>query len=305
MSIEDPLWPRADEWLAAGGAEPELAVVGVPSSVASLSPSRAYLTPARARVLLARFSTFDGEHEVDLNRLAAADLGDWDVAQLDAESSQAAIAVSAAALPSRPVYAFVGGDNAITRPLVRGLAHGDLTGAGVLTLDAHHDVRSLERGPTNGTPMRGLLEDGLPDGRVAQVGIHTFSNSAAYRRYCDEHGFAVFTMQNVDDWGIEETVAVALEHLAERCDWIYVDIDIDVLDRAFAPACPGSRPGGMTPRQLITAAWVCGLHPKVRAADLVEVDAAADVDDVTVMALCATLLSFAAGLAHRRQRRTA
>ena len=60
--------------------------------------------------------------------------------------------------------AFLGGDNAITRPLVNGLAEGDLDRVGILTLDAHHDVRITDNGPTNGSPIRGLSEAGFPMG---------------------------------------------------------------------------------------------------------------------------------------------
>ncbi len=300
MVIEDPSWPRADEWLQTAADEPALAVVGVPTAVASLSPSQAHLTPARLRAVLGRFSTYHSERGVDVSSLSVADWGDWDLAHLDVPASQAAILAHAAALPAGPTYAFLGGDDAITRPLVLGLAGDDLEAVGVLTLDAHHDVRTLENGPNNGTPLRGLVEDGLPGDHVAQVGIHSFANSAPYRAWCEEQGFAVFTMATVDDWGIEETVGVALDHLRRRCERIYVDVDLDVLDRAFAPACPGARPGGMTPRQLATAAWLCGRASQVTAAGFVEVDAAADVGDATLLNLATALLSFAAGVAARR-----
>ncbi|MDX1620973.1 MAG: arginase family protein, partial [Nitriliruptorales bacterium] len=82
-------------------------------------------------------------------------------------------------------------------------------------------------------------------------------------------------------------------------DAIHIDFDIDVLDHAFAPGCPGARPGGLTPRQLAGAAYRCGAHHKVVTADFVEVDATRDPGGVTVMALTNTLLSFASGLAAR------
>ncbi|MGH8874544.1 MAG: arginase family protein, partial [Acidimicrobiia bacterium] len=236
---------------------------------------------------------------VDLRALRVADLGDWEVAHLDMEASQAEIERRARLLPESPVKVFLGGDNAITRPLVRAL---DLSGVGVLTLDAHHDVRTLDRGPTNGTPIRGLIEDGLPDGRVAQVGILSFANSAEYRSYCDQHGLSVFTMVEVDAWGAEETVSAALDALTREVDRVYVDVDLDVLDRAFAPGCPGARPGGMTPRQLAAACFTAGLHPKVRGADFVEVDASVDPSGLTVLNLATAFLAFAAGVAQRLRR---
>jgi formimidoylglutamase len=295
MLFKDPYWLRASEWLARGADEPNVAIVGVPTSVGSISPSEAWRTPARLREVLAGFSPYDGEAAVDLTTLAVADLGDWPVADLDLDAMVEAVRRRAADLPAGPRYLFVGGDNAITRPVVAGLAGGHLPNVGVLTFDAHHDVRVLDAGPRNGTPIRGLITDGLRGGHVHQIGIHSFANSAPYRGFCDEHGIGIATMTDVDTLGIGEVVARALEGLAATCDWIHVDFDIDVLDRAFAPGCPGARPGGMTPRQLAAAARICGRHPKVRSADFVEVDPSTDRDDLTVMALAGTLLAFLSG----------
>lgn len=301
MPIDDPLWPTADRWLAAGHPRPELLVVGVPSSTASLTPSNAHLTPAQLRTRLGRFSTYQGEWDLDLAPVPVADLGDWPVEQLDMHQMPVEVEQRVASLPSAPLYLFIGGDNAVTRPLVRGLAAGSLGQAGVLTFDAHHDVRALDRGPTNGTPIRGLVqEDGLPGSHVAQVGIHSYANSRPYRRWCDEQGIAVFPMAAVDSWGVEDVTAAALDALDRVAEWIYVDIDLDVLDRAFAPACPGARPGGMTPRQLAAAARVVGRHPKVRAVDLVELDPERDRDGLTLDCAATVMLSVVAGFAERR-----
>jgi arginase family enzyme len=206
---------------------------------------------------------------------------------------------AAESLPAAPVKAFLGGDNALTRPLVRGLCAGDLSRVGVLTLDAHHDVRLTAGGPTNGSPIRGLIEDGLPPNRVVQVGIHSFANSSEYRAYCAEWGIEVVTMNTVDEVGAGWVVTSALQDLARRCDWIYVDVDVDVLDLAFAPACPGARPGGMTPRQLAAACRASGAHPKVRAVDFVEVDPGRDRDGLTVMNAATAFLSFVSGMTAR------
>ncbi|MFN8059782.1 MAG: arginase family protein [Vicinamibacterales bacterium] len=83
-----------------------------------------------------------------------------------------------------------------------------------------------------------------------------------------------------------------------RSDLARAVVDIDVLDRTFVPATPGSRPGGLAPWQLRAAARLCGRHPKVRAADLVEIDPEEDISDRTTLA-AATLLSFAAGVLER------
>jgi formiminoglutamase len=189
----------------------------------------------------------------------------------------------------------LGGDNALTRPALGGLAP-ELARAGLLTLDAHHDVRDFHAGPTNGTPVRGLVEDGLDGRNVVQIGIGTFTNAPAHRAWCDEHGITVVTAEAARAEGVGTCVARHLADLAARCDLLYVDLDVDVLDRAFAPACPGARPGGLAPHELFAAAHAAGRHPKVAALDIVEVDAGADPDGRTVDAAALCLLHAAAGL---------
>ena len=260
MLFDDSSWLRASDWLARGAAQPDVAIIGVPTSVGSISPSEAWRTPGRLREVIAGFSPYDGETGTDLTSLAVADVGDWPVADAGLDEMVATVAGCAAELPGGSRYAFVGGDNAITRPLVAGLAGAHLADVGVLTFDAHHDVRLLDAGPRNGTPIRGLIADGLPGDHVAQIGIHSFANSRPYREWCDEQGIVITTMAEVDAAGIEHVVSRALGELATTCEWIHVDFDIDVLDRAFAPGCPGARPGGMTPRQLAAKATVRGSY---------------------------------------------
>ncbi|MGA7281599.1 MAG: agmatinase family protein [Acidimicrobiia bacterium] len=299
MTIVDPHWPRADVWLAQESDEPELVVVGVPSSTASLTASHADLTPFELRNRLSRFSTFHGEMDVDFSALRVRDDGNWPVSTLDMYQMPAYVRERAASLDPVPLTIFLGGDNAITRPLVAAMGT-PLHRVGVITFDAHHDVRTLELGPANGTPIRGLIEEeGLPGANVVQIGIHSFANSASYRSYCHEQGIAVHTIRDVEQRGIDTVVGTALESLASRCDQIYVDVDIDVLDRAVAPACPGARPGGMTVRQLARGVEMCARHGDVRAMDLVEVDAATDQNGQTLDVMAHMLLTAAAGLSLR------
>lgn len=298
--IPDPLWPRADSWLASASPDPDLVVVGVPSSSASLTPSSAWRAPAAVRTVLSRFSTFDSETGADLSTVLVEDLGDWPVDGLDMAVMPGEVARLAQELPAGPVRAFLGGDNAITRPLARSL--GDLAELGVLTLDAHHDVRVTGAGANSGSPIRGLIEDGLPDGRVIQIGIHSFANSSEYRAYCVDHGIEVVTMATIDEVGVGWVVTTALNDLAQRCRWIYVDVDIDVLDLVFAPGCSGSRPGGMTPRQLAAACRAAGAHDAVRAVDFVEVDPDRDRDGITLMNMATAFLAFVSGMAERKAR---
>jgi arginase family enzyme len=205
----------------------------------------------------------------------------------------------ARSLPQAPLTLYLGGDNAITRPLVRSLTTEERR-VGLITFDAHHDVRALDFGPSNGTPVRGLIEeDGLPGGNVAQIGIHSFANSSHYRTYCEEQGVTVLTVGDVEQRGIDSVVEDALTVVTVKCDVIHVDVDVDVLDRVFAPACPGARPGGLGLRELAEGVRRCARHPKVESIDFVEVDAEADRDGITLDALAHLVLSAVAGYAER------
>lgn len=297
---DDPLWPRASDWLAAGeAAGAELVLMGLPTSSASITPSQAWRTPGALREVLARFATFDGEAGAPLDAVAAHDAGDLPLADLSPAEAVSAVEAAVSSLPAGPVYAFVGGDNVVTYPIVARHPSAAIGRMGVLTLDAHHDVRTYDGTPGNGAPIRALVDRGLPGRHVAQVGIHSFANSGAYRRWVDARGIQVTTMAEVDERGVATVIDEALDELADRCDAVHVDVDVDVLDRSFAPGCPGARPGGMTPRQLAAAVRRCGAHPAVASADFVEVDPSADVAQVTLMNLATAVLAFAAGIARR------
>jgi arginase family enzyme len=103
----------------------------------------------------------------------------------------------------------------------------------------------------------------------------------------------------VEKIGMRAAVDVAVSQLASICDSIYVDVDVDVLDRSFAPACPGARPGGLTVRQLSAGVLRAAAHHSVRAMDFVEVDPTLDVNDMTLDVMAHLLLSAATGFATR------
>jgi formimidoylglutamase len=303
---DDPYWPRASAWLT-GEFTPSsansLAVIGAPLRLGSITPGRCDLAPDAVRTILRRFSVYDIECDVDLRLLTVRDLGNLDIAEMKIEDAFEPIkqAVSGA-LEDADAVVLLGGDNSITRPGLRGVADSfasSLKDCGLITLDAHFDLRDLSNGLSNGNPVRALLADGLPGKNIVQIGIQPFANSQAYAQVASDAGITIVTMSQIRAHDVERLVGESLDDLSERVEHIYVDLDVDVLDRIFAPATPGSRPGGLTPYELRRAAWLCGAHPKVRAIDLVEVDPTEDVADATVMATASCLLSFASGLLTR------
>jgi len=294
----DPNGPSAGEWLAGEHLAKTigtLTLLGAPVGLGSLSGGRCDLAPQAIRAAVARYSTYDVEFGRDLRALAVHDCGDLKIADLRPEQALAPIreAVSKAVKHSSAVV-ILGGDNSITYPAAK-------SATGLLTFDAHFDLGALDNGLSNSNPIRTLLADGFPGGQIVQVGIQSFANSRAYADVARQAGITFITLDQVRLRGIENVTAEALTQLSNSADFIYVDFDLDVLDRTFAPAACGSRPGGLAPWELRRAARLCGLHPRVRAIDLVEIDPTRDVADATSLAAAACLLSFTSGL-HQRLR---
>jgi formiminoglutamase len=301
---DDPNWPRASSWL--GGRHHEsaaahLAVLGVPLRLGSITPGRCDLAPQALREALHRYSTWDFEAGVDLLQLRATDVGDLPVVDALPGDAFAQVAKDALTLlRNHAAVVLLGGDNSLTRPGVHALGI-PLHRCALLTIDAHLDLRSLDDGLTNGNPVRALLADGLPGDHIAQVGIQSFANSPEYAGVAREAGIRLVTAETARERSIDAVITESLAWLAQRADAIYVDLDLDVMDRAFAPGTPGSRPGGLTPADIRRAAHLCGRHPKVRMLDLVELDPTKDIADMTALAGSACLLSFASGILCRPQ----
>lgn len=300
MSLHsDPEWPRASEWLANGVADQarRVGVVGLPSRRGSISPGRCDFAPAAIRNSLVKFSTFDLTNGVDIGSVGAQDYGDIPIADFRIEDAfELSHDAVQQALAENEKVVILGGDNAITRPSARALG-SDLSRIGVVTLDAHLDLRTLENGLTNGNPIRALLADGMPGKNIVQIGIQAFANSAAYYQVAKDNGITVVSMETVHAKGLIEVLKPEVERLADQVDAIYFDLDLDVMDRLFAKGTPGSRPGGLTPHQVVLAARYMGSHHKVKAMDLVELDPDLDEGGATALTAGMALLTFVSGMA--------
>jgi formiminoglutamase len=298
----DPLWPREGDWpRPVAGQRADLVLVGIPTCRTSLSRTRADLTPDAVRESLRRYSghsvSRDGTEQLVLDEaLRMADAGN--LADPDTPEDEAAAVERIGGLAeAADLVVALGGDNALTVPAALGAFGPDLGTAGLITFDAHHDLRD---GVSNGSPVRRLVEAGLDPGRIVQVGIADFANSRAYRQRAAELGITVIHRDDLHERPLLEVLDQALEIAGSGGGPIHVDLDVDVCDRAVAPACPASVPGGISAYELRRAARLLAADPRVRSMDLAEVDASADADDgrtVRLAALC--VLEAATGLAMR------
>jgi formiminoglutamase len=295
----DPRWPRAGDWLAAGPGDraPDIALLGVPTFMTSISPTGAHATPGAVRRALGRYSTWAASRRIDIGALAPWDLGDIDDPDVPVEGEWRTRQAAQTAAGKARLLIALGGDNSATYPVMSGAFGDDLARAGLVTLDAHHDLRE---GRSNGTPVRDLIGAGLDPERVVQVGIADWANSRSYHHEAVARGVMVIGRDEVARRGIGVCIAAALDVAGAAGGPVYVDLDLDVCDRSVAPACPASLPGGLSAEEAMHAAFFAGRDPRVRAIDVTEVDAtndAADERTVRLAALC--VLEAAAGLALR------
>jgi formiminoglutamase len=300
--FEDAHWPRAGRWPSAdalaASARVDVGIIGVGTWRTSLSGSGAHATPAAIRAAIQRYGSF----AVGAPLPAVADFGD--VVEPDGDGEAEAIEAVGRASSRAGLVIALGGDNALTYSVALGAwgaapgaDAGRLAGAGLITIDAHHDLRD---GISNGSPVRRLLAEGLDGHCVAQLGIADFANSDFYDRRARDAGIRIVRRDEFEQQSLTRIVGDALETAGASGGPIHVDVDVDACDRAVAPACPASLPGGLSAYQLRRTVRLLARDPRVTSLDVAEVDATRDVADGRTVRLAAlVVLEAIAGYAER------
>ena len=294
----DPRWPRAgDLFVSSSELIADLTLVGVPAWRTSISPTGANATPAAVREALLRYSTYSTEHEIDLASLRLVDAGDIE----DPDGPAGEKRVMTRLAHSNPHHGFLvalGGDNSITYSVALGVWGEKISQAGLITLDAHHDLRD---GESNGSPVRRLIEAGLSGTRVVQIGIADYSNSPEYAARARDFGITVISRASLRTRSMATVMAEALAIAGAAGGPIHVDLDVDVCDRAVVPACPAAAPGGISADELRQVAYLAGADTRVKSLDVTEIDATIDSPDARTVRLGALLvLETAAGVGSRK-----
>ena len=166
----------------------------------------------------------------------------------------------------------IGGDHMITWPVVRGVRqnHDALT---IVHFDAHPDLYDELDGDrySHACPFARIMEEGLAD-RLVQIGIRTIT--AHQRQQAERFGVEVHELRT---WNGELP--------GDLAGPVYVSIDVDALDPAYAPGISHHEPGGMTTRQLIDSLHQLAAMNGVTvvATDIVEINPSRDINDMTAM----------------------
>ncbi|MGC5324230.1 agmatinase family protein [Brevibacillus sp. SYSU BS000544] len=302
----DPFVTRLSEWIEQtynATVDYDFAILGVPLSKSSISFSGAHAHPLQFRQLLSAFTTYNFDKDIELSELAAVDLGDVSMHVTDIlrchKNIEEALHEVTQQLTALPVV--IGGDHSITYPAITGIKRAKPQRIGLIQFDAHLDVRDTSYGgPSNGTPMRSLIESETVRGEdMVTIGLRSFANSREYRRYAEAKGMTLITANQVRERGMEQVVADSIRYLEEKCDAIYITFDVDAMDQSVVPGVPAIGPAGLSATDLFAAAFAVGQCNKVIGMDMVCVDPTKDVRDMTSRVALHLFLHFASGYYQR------
>lgn len=245
------------------------------------------------------------EARVDWNEvLRVVDYGDAPVLPADPGRSHAAIEQLVAEVAHAGAVPLVlGGDHSITEPDVRAVAsvHGPV---GLVHFDTHTDTGEEVFGVevSHGTPMYRLVRDGHVDGsRYVQIGLRGYWPGEREFRWQAERGITSFFMHDVRDRGIRPVVEETISIVGEGP--VFLTVDVDVLDPAFAPGTGTPEPGGMTSVDLLWACRELAARLRLVGMDVVEViPTAVGSADLTALVADRLLREVLTGLALQRSR---
>ena len=226
------------------------------------------------------------ETGVDLGENRIADLGDirfdgasdpWDLITRHVDD----------ALASRQPLISLGGDHAITHPIMRAVRRHHPDRLTILHIDAHPDIYHAYQGnPRSHTsPFARIMEERLAD-RLIQVGLRTIND-----HHRDQ--FKRFGVEVIEAGRCGENPRIQIDTP------VYVSMDMDGLDPAYAPGVSHREPGGLSPRQVINLLHT--IEQPIVAADIVEYNPRCDISNVTAT-VAAKLLKEIAGMMVKNRR---
>jgi agmatinase len=235
--------------------------------------------------------------------LRVVDYGDAAVLPADPARSHAAIEATVGEVVAAGLLPIVlGGDHSIAEPDIRACAkpHGSV---GLVHFDTHTDTGTQVFGVevSHGTPMYRLVRDGRVDPkRYVQIGLRGYWPAEPEFSWQAEQGITSFFMHDVRDLGIRAVVDRTVEIVGAGP--VFLSVDVDVLDPAFAPGTGTPEPGGMTSADLLWAVRALAERLELVGADVVEViPTAVGSADVTALVADRIVREALTGIALRRR----
>jgi agmatinase len=239
-------------------------ILGVPFDFTSTFRTGARFAPLAIREASQNIETYSFRSNIDVEDLKIHDLGDSHVSGETNETLKRLELIVKDVLDARKIPIIIGGEHTITLGVMRALGKN----TAILVFDAHMDLRDEYMGQkvSHTTFMRRICEQVQPE-KILEVGTRAACKEEL--DYAKKSHIQLFTTQQIRKDGVDETVKKIGKLLADA-KRIYLSIDMDVLDPAFAPAVQSPEPDGIIMRTFLDV--LCGVcDNRVIAFDVVEV----------------------------------
>ena len=270
--------PVAPERAALEEVGATVAVLGLPYDSTTVTRPGASHGPRAIRDASSHYSFgggYHGDYDVTLSdHLTLVDCGDVDGAPGRAEETYERTERALDEIYAAGCFpVLLGGDHGTTIPGARALSRRLDGPMGFVMFDTHLDTApEIDGEPlSHCCPAHRVLDLPNVEGRnMAIVGAHGAANPKLEKEVADEHGITVLTVRDIDRDGIDAVARRALEVAGDGTEAVYLSVDIDVLDGAYAWGTCGPEIGGMTGRELVRALEIVAAG-RVAAMDCVEV----------------------------------
>ena len=286
--------------------KPDVAIVGAPYDDNTSNRPGARFGPQAIRARAYHPGTFNIDLEIELfEKLKCVDYADAICQAGMWEYSRKAIFDRVLEVANRNIFPItIGGDHSIVNPAFSAIAEKYGKGkVGIIHFDAHADTGNIVDGNlcSHGTPMRRLIESGAVKGEnFIQVGLRGYWPGTEEFQWMKDQGMRWHSMEEVFKDGIQKVISQALEEAKQGTEFLYMSVDIDVLDPGFAPATGTPAPGGMTPLELLKTVRRIALETNLVGMDLVEVSPPYDWADVTINNAHGVIWEVLSGLAYKK-----
>jgi agmatinase len=199
----------------------------------------------------------------------------------------------------------LGGDHSITWPSATAIAEVRAPGSvGIVHFDAHADTANDDWGVLagHGTPMRRLIDSGAIAGRnFVQVGLRGYWPSQETFAWMQANGLRWHFMHEIEQRGAEAVIRDAIAEALDGPEYIYLSLDIDVIDPGMAPGTGTPEPGGMLTREVLRAIRQIVGSVELAGMDVVEVSPPYDHAETTAMAANRAVLEAISALAVKKR----
>ena len=246
--------------------EASYTILGVPFDYTSTYRTGARFAPTAIREASLNIETYSFRTDLDVEKIKIHDLGNLDVSANVDETLKRLELVTRELLEAKKTPIFIGGEHTITLGIVKALENtGKLV---IISFDAHLDLRNEYLGlKTSHTTFMRRINEKIKPQKIIEVGTRAVCQEEI--EYAEKTGINYITSLEIQREGLEKTKE-KLGRLLEGMENIYLSIDLDVLDPAYAPAVQNPEPEGIDPYMLHELiAEIC--KKSVIAFDLVEV----------------------------------